>query len=109
MKLSAESNERIEARAKELLGESRYAEALTLLEIRFAQPDPPPTLLAAWVLCLYATGKALRGEQAARRAKRELAKLPRSQTVDVSLALLTNATKFGERLANGRATDSLWS
>ena len=61
------------------------------------------------MLCLYATGKALRAEQAARKAKRELSKLPRSETVEISLALLANATKLGERLAQGRTTDSLWS
>jgi len=109
VRLSAQSNVRIEARARELVGEGRYAEALMLLEIRFSQPDAPVALLPPYVLCLYATGKALRAEQAARRAKRELARLPRSETTEVSLAMLANATKVGERLAQGRATDSLWS
>ncbi|MBL8957628.1 MAG: hypothetical protein JNK82_43035 [Myxococcaceae bacterium] len=94
MRLSTESNVHLEARAKELVGESRYAEALVLLEIRFAQPDPPVQVLIVYVLCLYATGKALRGEQAARRARRELKKLPWSEA-NVALALLTIAESAG--------------
>ena len=95
MRLSTESNVHIEARAKELVGEGRYAEALSLLEIRFAQPDPPLQVLIVYVWCLNATGRALRGEQAARRARRELQKLPWSEAT-VSLALLAIAEKRGQ-------------
>ncbi len=109
MRLSPESNSRIETRARELVAESRYAEALLLLEIRFAQPDPPAQLLPPYVLCLYATGKALKAEQAARRARRELQRLPRSELTELSLALLVYATHVSDRLARGCAPDSLWS
>ena len=113
MKLTAGANERIEARAQELIAESRYAEALSLLEIRFSQPGPPPGLLGPYVLCLSATGRTLRAEQVARAAHKMLSTLPRTQTTEVALALVVGAQRMGEKFAAGAAqqtkADSLWS